>query len=61
MRPPHITVATGIEFCNPEGPDPAHAAWETGDWLNAISVANKQDYARLHGFDFILTVVRVRT
>ena len=73
-----------------QGPDPAHKYWEHGDWLNWISIANKQaresgfllhqtlcvrtpgfsgshaanvpmqDYARLHGFDFIMTAVRVR-
>ena len=59
LRPPHITVATAIEACDPEGPAPAHKQWRHANWLNRISVANKQDYARLQGFDFVMTAIKV--
>ena len=61
LRPPHITVATAVEPCDPLGPTPAHKNWRGANWLNRVSVANKQDFARLQGFDFVVTAVAVRT
>ena len=30
-------------------------------WLNQMSVANKQDHARLRGWEFVLEAVKVST
>ena len=60
LRPPHVTVATAIEPCDPNGPTPAHKNWRHANWLNWVSVVNKQDYARLQGFDFTVTALQVR-
>ncbi len=59
LRPPHVTVATAIEPCDPNGPTPAHKNWRHANWLNWVSVVNKQDYARLQGFDFMVTALQV--
>ena len=55
-----MTVATAIEACDPLGPTPAHKNWRHANWLNRVSVANKQDFARLQGFDFVMTDIKVR-
>ena len=34
--------------------------WQRADWLNRMSVANKQDFARLQGFRFLFTHVMAR-
>ena len=60
LRPPHVTVATAIEPCDPNGPTPAHKNWRHANWLNWVSVVNKQDYARLQGFDLMVTALQVR-
>jgi hypothetical protein len=60
MRPPHVTVATAIEPCDPNGPTPAHKNWRHANWLNWVSVVNKQDYARLQGFDLMVVAIEVR-
>ncbi len=60
LRPPHVTVATAIEPCDPNGPTPAHKNWRHANWLNWVSVVNKQDYARLQGFDFMVAALQVR-
>lgn len=58
LRPPHVVVATAVAGCTPseDGSD----AWRHADWLNRVSVANKQDYARLQGFRFIFVHADVR-
>jgi hypothetical protein len=61
LRPPHVLVATAISGCDPEGSSVAAATWQQADWLNRLSVANKQDFARLHGFRFMLTAVQAST
>ena len=59
LRPPHVTVATAVEPCDPDGPTPAHKSWRHANWLNWVSIVNKQDYARLQGFDFMVVAVQV--
>ena len=59
LRPPHVLVATAVSGCDPEGSDPAAGPWRCADWLNRLSIANKQDFARLHGFRFMLINVKV--
>ena len=60
MRPPHVTVATAIEPCDPNGPTPAHKNWRHANWLNWVSIVNKQDYVRLQGFDLMVVAIGVR-
>ena len=59
LRPPHVLVATAVSVCEEEGPHAAVGTWRRADWLNSLSIANKQDFARLHGFRFMLTSVKV--
>ena len=64
LRPPHVVVATAVAGCAPcaePGSGTACDSWQHADWLNRISVANKQDYARLQGFRFIFIHAKVRT
>ena len=52
-------MATAISGCDPEMSDNNAATWQRADWLNRLSVANKQDFARLHGFRFMLITIQV--
>lgn len=72
LRPPHVVVATAIAGCDPgtvfdhnyyipPAVGSAHDSWQYADWLNRISVANKQDYARLQGYRFLFHHENVRT
>lgn len=61
MRPPHVTVVTAVAGCDPAGGGLPSQTWQHADWLNRISIANKQDYARLQGFRFIFLHVKVIT
>lgn len=61
LRPPNVVVATAVVGCHPDGSSLASKAWQQADLLNRISIANKQDYARLQGFRFILVHGDVRT
>ena len=63
LRPPHVVVATAVAGCVPcaePGLGTACDSWQHADWLNCISVVNKQDYARLQGFRFIMIHAKVR-
>ena len=60
MRPPHVVVATAVTGCDPEGGGVPSKSWRHADWLNRVSVASKQDFARLQGFRFVFIHADVR-
>ena len=60
LRPPHVLVATAMAGCNPNGTGLPSQTWQRADWLNRLSIANKQDFARLQGFRFLFTHVKAR-
>ena len=60
LRPPHITVGTAVAGCRPSNESSQPDAWRHADWLNRVSIANKQDFARLQGFRFMLIHTTVR-
>ena len=60
LRPPHVLVATAVAGCNPDGGGLPSQTWQRADWLNHLSIANKQDFARLQGFRFLFTHVKAR-
>ena len=55
-----MLVATAAAGCNPTGQGLPSQTWQHADWLNRLSVANKQDFARLQGFRFLVTHVKAR-
>jgi len=61
LRPPEVTIVMPITVCKPEDPDNLHNKPEYkkySHWLNQMSVANKQDHARLRGWEFVLEAVK---
>lgn len=73
LRPPHVVVATAVAGCDPgtqfndfnfykpPAVGSATESWRHADWLNRISVASKQDYARLQGARFMFVHAHVRS
>jgi len=57
LRPPLVAVGAAVAGCEPRTPE-GKQPWKHADWLSRMSIANKQDYARVHGYEFILEVVR---
>lgn len=55
-----MVVVTAVAGCRPNDSSEASQSWQQADWLNRVSIANKQDYARLQGFRFIIVHVQVR-
>jgi len=60
LRPPRVLVATAVAGCDPGGPGLPSRTWQRADWLSRLSVASKQDFARLQGFRFLFTHVKAR-
>ncbi len=60
LRPPHVLVATAVAGCDPRGTGLPSRTWQRADWLSRLSVASKQDFARLQGFRFLFIHVKAR-
>lgn len=57
LRPPDVAIATVITTCKPRENVRSEEHCRYSNWLNQLSISNKQDHARLRGYEFIVEAV----